>query len=102
MASNIINKKLKESVDDDKKEDVSGAEFLKLQELVKDHERRMEQMERKYLETEGKVTLTLDRIEKVDSLSKDQEKRDSKQDSKINMLDDRLTHFEITVKTIEA
>jgi len=75
---------------------------VKLQELVKDHERRMEQMERKYLDTEAKVNVSADRIEKIDVLSKEQEKRDSKQDSKINMIDDRLTHFEITLKTMEA
>jgi hypothetical protein len=59
-------------------------------------------MEKKYLETEAKVNNHHDRIEKMDNVTKEQEKRDSKQDARINMLDDRLTHFEINIKTMEA
>ena len=59
-------------------------------------------MEKKYIETEGKVNLSIERIERVDLQTKEQDKKDSKQDARINMLDDRLTHFEITLKTVEA
>jgi hypothetical protein len=59
-------------------------------------------MEKKYLETEAKANMSLERIERVDLHTKEQEKKDSKQDAIINMLDDRLTHFEITLKTVEA
>jgi hypothetical protein len=59
-------------------------------------------MEKKYLDTESKVNACSERLEKLDGNSKEQDKRDTKQEVKLNMLDDRLTHFEITVKTIEA
>lgn len=75
---------------------------MKAQDQVRDHERRLDQIEKKYLETEAKVNMSLERIERVDSQAKELEKKDSKQDARINMLDDRLTHFEITLKTVEA
>ena len=84
-AASIVNKKMQQSLDEtEKKEEgkwfiiwssyyvgIPNAEFLKVQDLVRDHDRRLDQMEKKYLETEAKTNMSLERIERVDLQTKE-------------------------------
>ncbi len=42
------------------------------------------------------------RIDKLDEFRKEEDRRDAKQEQKLSSLDDKLTHFEISLQSIEA
>lgn len=103
-AAGVVKQKLKEQIEaeekaaqEQKEAAASSAEVAKMTETIKEIEKKLEEIQKKAFERDLKINDAEARLSKLEDLRKEQDKRDTKQETKINTLDDRLTHFEITL-----